>query len=180
MPLAFLIAAYAAMIPLANWLIGHVGTSCVANGPCLVPVGFGLMAPSGVMAIGAALVLRDLVQRRAGIAVSLICVLTGAVLSALFAPPALVLASAAAFLVSELADFAVYTPLARRSFALAILMSCTAGALIDSALFLWLAFGSLSFIAGQTIGKIYAALLFLGWRWWSTRRSPYLSHSLEG
>ena len=32
-------------IPLANWMIGHVGTVCVPNGPCLVPVAPGLMAP---------------------------------------------------------------------------------------------------------------------------------------
>ena len=76
-------------------------------------------------------------------------------------PPALALASAAAFLFSELADFAVYTPIARRSFALAILFRCTAGALVDSALFLWLAFGSLAFIGGQVLGKVYAALAYL-------------------
>jgi hypothetical protein len=51
-------------IPAANWLIGNVGTFCVPNGPCLVPVAPGLMAPSGVLMIGLALVLRDLVQRR--------------------------------------------------------------------------------------------------------------------
>ena len=48
-------------IPAANWMIGHVGTVCVANGPCLVPVAPGIMAPSGVLMVGAALVLRDLV-----------------------------------------------------------------------------------------------------------------------
>jgi hypothetical protein len=25
-------------IPAANWLIGHVGTTCVPDGPCLIPV----------------------------------------------------------------------------------------------------------------------------------------------
>src|SRR5262245_824967 len=54
-------------IPAANWMIGHVGTVCVPNGPCLVPVAPGIMAPSGVLMVGAALVLRDLVQRRLGI-----------------------------------------------------------------------------------------------------------------
>src|SRR5260370_35932514 len=57
-------------IPAANWLIGHVGTVCAPQGPCLVPVAPGLMAPSGVMMIGFALVLRDLVQRRLGVGVS--------------------------------------------------------------------------------------------------------------
>ena len=29
---------FIACIPLANWMIGHVGTVCVPQGPCLVPV----------------------------------------------------------------------------------------------------------------------------------------------
>ncbi len=58
---------FALTIPAANWLIGHVGTACVApHGPCVLPVAPGLMAPSGVMMVGVALVLRDLVQRRLG------------------------------------------------------------------------------------------------------------------
>ncbi len=161
---AFLVLAYAATIPLANFLIGHIGTVCDLDGPCLIPVFPGVLAPSGVLVIGAALVLRDLVQRRAGIPASLACVVVGAALSAVIAPPALVGASAAAFLFSELADFSVYTPLARRSFALAIAASCAAGALVDSALFLWLAFGSLEHLEGQVVGKVYAALAFLAWR----------------
>ncbi len=47
-----LFLAYIATIPAANWLIGNVGTTCVPNGPCLIPVGFGLMAPSGVLMVG--------------------------------------------------------------------------------------------------------------------------------
>ena len=54
------------VIPLANWMIGHVGTVCVPTGPCLVPVAPGLLAPSGVLTVGAALVLRDVVQRCLG------------------------------------------------------------------------------------------------------------------
>ena len=161
---ALLIVAYAATIPLANYLIGHVGTLCVPDGPCLIPVLPGVLAPSGVLVIGAALVLRDLVQLRAGIPASLACVTAGVALSAAVAPPALVVASASAFAFSEMADFAVYTPLARRSFAAAIAASCAAGALVDSALFLWLAFGSLEHLEGQVIGKVYAALAFLAWR----------------
>ena len=162
--IALLVFAYAATVPLANWMVGHVGTVCVPEGPCLIPIAPGLLAPSGVLMIGAALVLRDLVQRRAGIRVSLACIGIGAALSAFVAPPALVLASVAAFTFSEMADFAVYTPIARRSFVAAILASVTAGAAVDSALFLWLAFGSLDHLEGQIIGKIYAALIFLVWR----------------
>jgi uncharacterized PurR-regulated membrane protein YhhQ (DUF165 family) len=147
---------FALTIPAANWLIGHVGTACVgAQGPCLVPVAPGIMAPSGVTMVGIALVLRDLLQRRLGTAVSAVAIVFGAALSALVAPPALILASAAAFLLSELADLAVYTPLARRRLVVAVVASGCAGLVIDSIVFLWLAFGSLEFLPGQVIGKAW-------------------------
>ena len=158
--------AFIACIPAANWMIGHLGTVCPANGPCLVPVwpwggGGPLMAPSGVMMVGLALVLRDLVQRRLGRKVALMAIVAGAALSGAVAPPALVLASTAAFFLSELADFAVYTPLAARGLVLAVLASSVAGLIADSVLFLWLAFGNLEFLAGQIIGKAWMVLLAL-------------------
>src|SRR5258705_13661036 len=73
-------------IPAANWLIGHAGTVCVPNGPCLIPVAPGLMAPSGVTLIGIALVLRDLVQRRLGVGIAVVAINVGAALSAVIAP----------------------------------------------------------------------------------------------
>jgi uncharacterized PurR-regulated membrane protein YhhQ (DUF165 family) len=69
------------------------------------------------------------------------------------APPALVIASAAAFLISEFADLAVYTPLARRRLVAAVVASGIVGLFIDSVVFLWLAFGSLQFLPGQVVGK---------------------------
>src|SRR3954462_9361844 len=153
-----LLAAFLACIPAANWLIGHVGTECVPNGPCLVPVGFGLMAPSGVLVIGAALVLRDIVQRTSGIAWAFGAVAVGTALSWLVADPHIAVASAAAFLISELADCAVYSPLQRRGLVVAVVASGIAGAVVDSAAFLWLAFGSLDFLAGQVVGKAWAVL----------------------
>lgn len=155
------LAAFAATVPLANWLISNVGTFCVPNGPCVIPVGFGLTAPSGVLAIGAALVLRDLVQRRLGVLWALGAIGIGAALSAIFAPPSLVIASTVAFLLAELADLSVYTPLQRRRLILAVLASGLVGLVVDSIVFLWLAFGSLDFLAGQIIGKTWAVLLAL-------------------
>ncbi|MBA3517215.1 MAG: VUT family protein [Rhizobiales bacterium] len=166
-----LIAAFAATIPAANWMIGNVGTTCTPDGLCLIPVWPGVMAPSGVLAIGAALVLRDLVQRRAGSVWALVAVMTGTLLSFWVAPPALAVASASAFLLSELADFAVFTPLYRRRLALAVAASGVAGAIVDSALFLWLAFGDLAHLQGQVIGKLYATVLFASWLW--MRRRPF-------
>lgn len=168
------LALFTLTIPAANWLIGHVGTSCVPQGPCLVPVAPGLEAPSGVAMVGLALVLRDLVQRRLGIGASVIAILIGAALSALLAPPALVLASAAAFLLSEGADLLVYTPLQRRRFLAAVVLSGLAGLVVDSVVFLSLAFGSLEYLPGQVIGKAWMTLLAVPFVLWLRRRDDRL------
>ncbi len=152
-------ALFLACIPLANWMIGHVGTVCVPNGPCLVPVAPRLMAPSGVLTVGAALVLRDVVQRCLGLWAGLAAIVLGTGLSALVAPGALVLASGVAFALSELADCAVYTPLQRRRLVLAVVASSCVGLVVDSVAFLALAFGNLDFLAGQVVGKLWAVAI---------------------
>lgn len=146
-------------VPLANWMVQHFGTVCVPDGPCLVPVAPGLLAPSGVLVVGAALVLRDVVQRCLGTVWGVGAIVVGAVLSVAVAPPSLVLASGAAFLLSELADFAIYTPLQRRGLVRAVVASSVAGLVVDSLVFLLLAFGSLEFLPGQVVGKAWAVLL---------------------
>ncbi len=163
-------------IPVANWMIGHVGTVCDAGGPCLLPVfpwgpdGQPLMAPSGVAMVGLALVLRDLVQRRLGRTAGVMSIFAGAALSGAIAPPQLIVASTTAFLLSELADFAVYTPLQERGLVLAVFASSVIGLIADSFLFLWLAFGSLEFLAGQIIGKTWMVLLALPVVHWIRQR----------
>lgn len=167
---------FIACIPLANWMIGNVGAVCVPQGPCLVPVwpwGPGdkpLLAPSGVLMIGLALVLRDLVQRRLGRGIAVGAIVAGAALSGAVAPPQLLVASATAFLLSELADFAVYTPLQSRGLVLAVLASSVVGLIADSVLFLWLAFGSLDYLAGQILGKLWMVLLALPFIHWIRKR----------
>lgn len=172
--------AFMACIPTANWMIGHLGTTCVPNGPCLLPVfpwsppwspqGGPMMAPSGVSMIGIALVLRDLVQRRLGRRPALMAILAGAALSGALAPPQLVVASTAAFFLSELADFAVFTPLQKRGLVLAVAASAVVGLIADSILFLWLAFGSLEFLEGQVLGKTWMVLLALPFVHWIRKR----------
>ena len=152
-------ACFLASIPLANWMIGNVGTVCVPNGPCLVPVAPGLMAPSGVLLVGVALVLRDVVQRCLGLHIGLLAILGGTALSAFVAPAPLIVASGIAFALSELADFAVYTPLQRRRLMLAVVASSVIGLVVDSITFLWLAFGSLDYLPGQVVGKLWAVLI---------------------
>jgi uncharacterized PurR-regulated membrane protein YhhQ (DUF165 family) len=141
-------AGFIATIWAANWLISHFG---------VVPVGFGLVAPAGVYAVGVAFTLRDIVHRTLGPYAVMAAILVGAALSWLIAPQ-FALASGVAFLVSELSDLIVYTPLRERSWVGAVVMSNTVGLVVDSALFLTLAFGSLQFFWGQVVGKAWMTL----------------------
>ena len=150
--------AFLSLVPLANWMIAHVGTTCVPNGPCVIPVAPGLMAPSGVLTIGVALVLRDVVQRCLGMTMGLLAIVVGTCISMLVAPEALVVASGVAFLLSEFADFAVYTPLQQRRLVLAVFASSCVGLVVDSLIFLWLAFDSLAFLPGLVVAKFWAVL----------------------
>lgn len=154
-----LLAAFVLTVPIANWMIGNVGLVCPPDGPCLIPVAPGLLAPSGVLIAGLAFVLRDLVQRRLGIAWAVIAIAVGGLLSAMISPPALVVASVAAFLVSELADLMVYTPLQRRGLIMAVLASSAVGLVVDTLIFLQLAFGSTDLMWGQIVGKGWMVLL---------------------
>lgn len=171
------LAGFGLCIPAANWLIGHAGTVCVPNGPCLMPVAPGLMAPSGVLMVGLALVLRDLVQRRLGFRWAVAAILAGTALSALLAPASLVVASGVAFLLSEFADLAVFTPLQRHRLLLAVLASSVVGLVVDSAVFLYLAFGNLDYLAGQIVGKTWMVLLTLPMIAWLRRRDARLGLS---
>lgn len=152
------LAAYIATIPVANWMMVNIG-QCIPNGPCLVPVGFGLIAPSGVLMVGFALVLRDLVHSKLGWRTAIFAIFIGAAISFLLSSPALVVASVAAFLLSELADFAVYAPLRKKRLITAVIASGVIGAAVDSAVFLWIAFGSLDYISGQILGKIWVTVI---------------------
>ncbi|MFD1547356.1 VUT family protein [Nonomuraea guangzhouensis] len=141
--------AYIATIPAANLAVTHLGA---------VPVGFGYVAPAGVYMVGLALVLRDLSRETAGRFAVLVAMAVGIVLSYLLADPDLAMASAVAFAVAELADFGVYEPLRRRGLMIAMLASNAVGLLVDSFLFLNLAFGSLEYLPGQILGKVWMTL----------------------
>jgi uncharacterized PurR-regulated membrane protein YhhQ (DUF165 family) len=145
------------MIALAGYVLCIVAANATLALVGLVPVGFGLMAPAGVLWAGLALTMRDLTQDRLGKRAVVLAILAGAALSWLISP-AFAAASGVAFLVSELADFAVYTPIKRRSWLLAIGLSNTVGLLVDSWLFLTLAFGNADFLPGLVLGKIWITL----------------------
>ena len=144
------------------WIFAYIGTILAANLAIehfgAVPVGFGLMAPAGVYFAGLAFTFRDLVHDRYGARGALVAIAAGALLS-VWINPAFALASGVAFAASELADLAVYAPIRERSWLGAVFLSNTVGAAIDSALFLWLAFGSLAFLPGQLLAKFYMTIL---------------------
>lgn len=150
-----LLTGYVVAIVGANWAIERFG---------IVPVGFGLMAPAGVFFAGLCFELRDLLQDTLGRWWAVVAILIGASLSA-FISTQFALASGVAFLLGELADFAIYTPMRRRYWLVAMIVANTIGDIVDSAIFLYLAFGSLKFITGQVVGKAYCTLLPVGLLW---------------
>ncbi len=151
---------FVATVWFANWLLQRYG---------VVSIGFGLEAPAGVFAVGLAFTLRDITHRTLGRTAVFGCIILGCLIAYLVEaggtiPGGLVpiaAASAVAFLFSETADLAVYTPIEHRSFLGAVAASTVVGAVVDSALFLWLAFGSLAFMEGQVVGKLYMTALAL-------------------
>lgn len=157
--------SFVAVVVAANYLTTRYG---------FVSVGFGLTATAGTFAAGFALALRDATQDTLGRRGVLAVIAAGAVLSFLIADPFVALASAAAFLISELADFAVYTPMRRRSrlgdrrWVSAVVASNIVGAVVDTAVFLGVAFGLASVlpgIPGQLVGKSWATLAYLAVGW---------------
>lgn len=165
------LVGYVLTILAANWSVSHLG-DCSQPGPCLVPVWWGLAAPSGVLWAGLAFTLRDLVQDSLGKAWTVGAIAVGAGLSALISPAPIALASGLAFLVSEGLDMAVYSPLrARGRLLVAVVASNLVGTLVDSCLFLLVAFGSLAFLAGQVVGKWEMTLVAVAILWaWRRRR----------
>jgi len=153
--------------------VGLVATVVCANAALdrwgIVPIGFGLMAPAGVYFAGLAFGLRDVVHETIGRWPVLACIAVGGAVS-YFASPTFAVASAAAFLFAELADFLVYDRLRERQWHAAVVCSNIVGAVIDSAIFLWLAFGSLDHMFGQVVGKSYMIALALPLVWLARSR----------
>lgn len=154
------LAGFIGCIFLANYAIQHWGTVPFPGGPHTVTV-LWWTAPSGVLFVGLSFCLRDLAQQELGKLWTLAAIAVGAVLSYLVAP-SLAVASGVAFGVSELCDFAAYTPLAERGrFTLAVTLSNTVGSAVDTLVFLWLAFSSLQFFWGQFWLKLFMTVPFL-------------------
>lgn len=140
--------AFVTLVVAANWMTARYGM--VAD-----------LVTAGTFAAGLVLLVRDWLQEAGGRWWVFGAIAGGAGLSAWMASPVLALASGSAFAVSELADFAVYTPLRRRSQAAAMVASNSVGAVVDSLLFLALAGFPLAQWATQSAVKVAVTLPFI-------------------
>ena len=145
---ALAFTAFVAVVIFTNWITAELG----------FVTWFGIAATAGTWFAGFGLVARDYLNEAArphaarwiiaailtGSAASLAMALTVTKADAAFLPPgvtavSIALASCAAFLCSEFADWAVYSRLRRKGMTRAAIGSNVVGAVIDSILFLWLA-----------------------------------------
>jgi uncharacterized PurR-regulated membrane protein YhhQ (DUF165 family) len=56
----------------------------------------------------------------------------------------------------------------------AVVASSLVGLVVDSIIFLWLAFGSLDFLSGQIVGKAWMVLLSIPFVTWLRRRDAQI------
>lgn len=153
--------AYVALIVLVNW-----GFTVVP----LVRMPTGEMWPPMSLAVGFVFIVRDFAQREVGHRV-LGWMAVAAVLSWFMASPMVAVASVAAFLVSELADWACYSYL-KRPFAERILWSSAIATPIDSAVFLALiGHLSVSGVVAMVASKMLGALAV----WWALSKRAALA-----
>lgn len=117
---------YVLLIPLVNWSFAHVPTVPMPDG--------GAWSPMAIIT-GLILVFRDFAQREVGHWIFL-PLMIGIAISFAMAPPAIALASAAAFAVSELVDWLIFT-VSKRPLSERVLISSAVSAPLDSAVF-WL------------------------------------------
>jgi uncharacterized PurR-regulated membrane protein YhhQ (DUF165 family) len=121
----------------------------------------GLLVPAGTVFAGTSLTLRDLVHDTLGGRGVAAGIGAGAGLSAVLASPQIAVASVVAFTASEIVDALIYTRLRRRTRLGAVAASNAVGLVVDSALFVPLAFGSFAAVPGQIVGKTAATLVTL-------------------
>lgn len=151
--------AYVLMIPLVN-----VAFSVLP----MLETPWGVLPPAAFV-VGLVFVVRDFAQREIGHYI-LVFMVVGIVLSYLLADPFVATASAAAFAVSELVDYAIYT-VTKRPFRERVLWSSVVAVPIDTLVFLF-GIGALSFASlfVMTAVKLVAAVAIWGYyRIWLDR-----------
>ncbi len=149
---------FVALAVVANWLASKYTIT--------VPL-TNLVAPAGVLTIGACFVLRDWLAQLAGCWWGLAVIPVAGGASYLIGEVAgwsslqkIAVASVIAFCASEGLEAACFAPLRKRSLTLGVLASGMVGNALDSWLFLTLAFGSTAFFWGNFWGK--AEMILVG------------------
>ncbi len=141
---------YLAAVVGANWASSHY---TFAVGALAIPV--------GACVAGAAFIARDVVHEALGVRGVFAAIAAGTALSAVVATPRVALASATAFLLSELADSWLYRRWRPHGRVPAIAGSNLGGLVTDSVVFVPCAFGSLALLPGQIAGKALSTLAAL-------------------
>ena len=146
-----LAAIYMGLVILANWLASAYRVEVPFTSQ---------QAPAGVFCIGVVLVLRDWIQQLRGLVWTMPLVYAAGLISWAVGDLAgwtslekIAIASVIAFSVSETVEAVVFTPIRNRNLSLGVALSATIGNAIDSYLFLWIAFGSMTYFWGQFWGK---------------------------
>ncbi len=147
---------YIALIVFVNWSFDAIP---------LVDLPGGDKWPPAAIITGLIFVARDFSQREIGHKVILAMLLAGAI-SYVMAGPVVAGASVAAFLVSEFADWTIYSFTGRR-FSDRILISSAVSTPLDSLVFLYLiGHASVTAVVLMTASKMVGALMI----WWLIRR----------
>ncbi|AGC35755.1 hypothetical protein ACP46_gp70 [Rhizobium phage RHEph06] len=164
--------APAVLLYVASVVMVNIGFSYVP----LIPTDFGLLSPMAFV-VGAVFVIRDFAQRQSGHFV-LVAMLAATVASYLLADPFVAIASALAFITSEVADYLLYS-FTKKPFHHRVLISSLVSTPIDTAVFL---LGIQNFTTGtfvlMVLSKLVAAVvIFLLYKARGERQmvNPYLN-----
>lgn len=131
----------------------------------LVETPIGLLSPMAVV-VGSVFVIRDFAQRQAGHLV-LIAIAIATIASYMLADPFVAIASAAAFLTSELVDWLTYT-LTKKPFGERVLISSLISTPVDTAVFLfWIDTFTVGTFGLMIASKMIAAIIV-----WYMYRQP--------
>jgi uncharacterized PurR-regulated membrane protein YhhQ (DUF165 family) len=146
---ALVASAYIGTVIIANHASAH--WSALHAGPLLVP--------AGTLFAGTTFTLRDFLHDALHTRGVTAAIAIGAAVSWLLASPRIAVASVLAFTASELLDAIVYARLHAGSWLRAVVGSNIAGLVMDSVLFVPLAFGSFAAMPGQILGKSIATTI---------------------
>jgi queuosine precursor transporter len=164
----------ASMFSLFTYMSLIVGVNYAFTVTPLIPLPNGEMWAPLSLIVGFIFVVRDYAQRRVGHHV-LWAMLAGCVASWYMASPQLAMASAAAFAVGELGDWAVYT-FTRRPFSQRILISSLIAAPLDSIIFLgMIGLATPWSVITMSLSKLAGSLLVF----WLVRRREQRECSME-